>query len=454
MTQRPPTQTPTQEAAYLEAYESLRNNGYAHDPDWAQTLRADAIGKFKEMGFPIARRGNEEWKYTDIRSIATTPFHLPDSPATLDLSDRRLRSVALGRLDWNRLAFVDGVYSERLSSLQSLPEGVRVVNLAEAMRSSSDIVQEYLARYADCQANPFVALNTAFMHDGALVSIPDGAVVEEPIHLLFISTGKQETVSNPRVLLVTGKDSSATVIESYATLAQGRYFTNSVTEVLPGPGAALRYYKVQQQSDKAFHITNTRVVMPRDASFSSVNIDLGGRLTRNNLDVLITGEGASVNLTGLYMPTGVQHVDNQVIVDHAVGHTTARELYKGILNGKSRSVFHGSIIVREKAVKVDAIQEDKNLLLSDGAEADTKPAFWIYCDDVKCAHGAACGQIDEDVLFYLRSRGLSDTAARHLLVQGFVADIIESIRYEPLRVKIDALVKARLARWLGAEEAA
>jgi Fe-S cluster assembly protein SufD len=454
MTLRPQTQTPTQEAAYLKAYELLQSNGFASDPAWAQTLRADAMAKFKGMGFPVTRRGNEEWKYTDIRSIATTPFRLPDSPATLELSDRRLKTAALGRLDWTRLAFVDGIYSERLSSVQSLPEGVRVVNLAEAMQSSPDIVREYLARHADYQANPFVALNTAFMHDGALVYIPDGAVVGEPIHLLFIATGKQATVSSPRVLLITGKDSSATVIESYTTLAQSRYFTNSVTEALPGPGAALRYYKVQQQSDKAFHITNTRVVMPRDASFSSVNIDLGGRLTRNNLDVLITGEGASVNLAGLYMPTGVQHVDNQVIVDHAVGHTTAKELYKGILNGKSRSIFHGSIIVRENAVKVDSMQEDKNLLLSDGAEADTKPAFWIYCDDVRCAHGAACGQIDEDVLFYLRSRGLSDTAARHLLVQGFVADIVESIKFVPLRIKIDALVKARLAKWLGAEESA
>ena len=453
MTQRPTTQAPTQEAAYLEAYESLRSNGYARDPDWAQSLRADAIGRFKEMGFPITRRGNEEWKYTDIRSIATAQFQLPESPATLELSDRRLRAVALGRLEGNRLAFVDGVYSEGLSSTESLPAGVTVVNLSEAMRSSPELVRDYLARHADYRANPFVALNTAFMHDGALVHIPDGAIVEEPIHILFIATGKRETVSNPRVLLITGRDSSATVIESYAALSQGRYFTNSVTEVLPGPGAALRYYKVQQQSDKAFHITNTRVIMPRDSSFSSVNIDLGGRLTRNNLDVLMTGEGASVNLTGLYMPTGVQHVDNQVIIDHAVGYTTTRELYKGILNGKSRSVFHGSIIVREKAVKVDAIQEDKNLLLSDGAEADTKPAFWIYCDDVKCAHGAACGQIDEDVLFYLRSRGLSDTAARHLMVQGFVADVIASIKYEPLRTKIDALVKTRLAQWLGSDGA-
>ena len=453
MTQRPTTQAPTQEAAYLEAYESLQSNGFARDPDWAQSLRADAIGRFKEMGFPITRRGNEEWKYTDIRSIATAQFQLPESPATLELSDRRLRAVALGRLERNRLAFVDGVYSEGLSSTESLPAGVTVVNLSEAMRSSPELVRDYLARHADYRANPFVALNTAFMHDGALVHIPDGAIVEEPIHILFIATGKRETVSNPRVLLITGRDSSATVIESYAALSQGRYFTNSVTEVLPGPGAALRYYKVQQQSDKAFHITNTRVIMPRDSSFSSVNIDLGGRLTRNNLDVLMTGEGASVNLTGLYMPTGVQHVDNQVIIDHAVGYTTTRELYKGILNGKSRSVFHGSIIVREKAVKVDAIQEDKNLLLSDGAEADTKPAFWIYCDDVKCAHGAACGQIDEDVLFYLRSRGLSDTAARHLMVQGFVADVIASIKYEPLRTKIDALVKTRLAQWLGSDGA-
>ena len=298
-----------------------------------------------------------------------------------------------------------------------------------------------------------VALNTAFVHHGAFVHIPDGATVEEPIHLLFVSTAREEdTVTHPRVLIITGRDSSATVIESYGCLSDTRYFTNAVTELSLGQGSALRYYKVQRQSEQAFHITNTQAVLSQDSHLSSVNLDLGGGLVRNNLSALMEAQGAGCMLNGLYLVTRSQHVDNQVVVDHAKGYTTTRELYKGILDGKSRSVFHGSIIVREGAAKVDADQSDKNLLLSDQAEADTKPAFWIYCDDVICRHGAACGQIDEDALFYLRTRGLSEEAARRFLVRAFVSEVIDSIQCKPYRDHVDSLVQSTLRQWLGSDE--
>ncbi|MCZ6891291.1 MAG: Fe-S cluster assembly protein SufD, partial [Chloroflexi bacterium] len=305
------------------------------------------------------------------------------------------------------------------------------------------------------EANAFVALNTAFIHHGAFVHIPDGIRVEEPILLLFLSTAKDEdTVSHPRVLIVTGRESEATLIESYGSLADARHFVNAVAEVVVGQNSTLRYYTIQRQGEQAFHVTNTQAVLDRDASLSSVNIDLGGGLVRHNLNVLMGAEGASCILNGLYMTTRSQHVDNQVVIDHAKGHTTARELYKGILDGKSRTVFHGSIIVREGARKVDADQSDKNLLLSDQAEADTKPAFWIYCDDVKCTHGASCGQIDEEALFYMRSRGIGDREARSLLVRGFVSEIVDSIEYEPYRKHVDGLVQSTLREWLGGDEAA
>ncbi len=449
MTQHPSTQ----KQSYLQAFDSFQKDGAAGDPPWAHTLRKVAISRFDELGFPTARRGNEEWKYTDVGPIAKAPFRLPVTPGPATLEAGELERLTFGEPSWSRLVFVDGLYAEHLSSVLSLPAGVSVVNLAEAMMVSANRLEQHLARYASVETNAFTALNTAFVHDGAFVYIPDGTVVEEPIHLLFITTSReQDTVTYPRVLIVMGKESQATVIESYGAISDGPYFTNAVTELAIGPGALIQHYKLQRQSEQAFHITNTHVALARDSSITSVNIDLGGGLVRNNLNVLMGAEGASCTLNGLYMVTGTQHVDNQVVVDHAKGYTITRELYKGILDGKSRSVFHGSIIVRKDAVKVDAEQSDKNLLLSDQAEADTKPAFWIYCDDVKCLHGAACGQMDEDALFYLRSRGLSEQAARRVLTRGFVSEIIDSIDYAPFSAHIDELVQAKLGEWLGDEE--
>jgi Fe-S cluster assembly protein SufD len=446
MTQRPATQ----EKAYLATLESLELNGYANDPSWAHDLRQAAMSRFQSLGFPTARRGNEEWKYTDVGPIAKTPFQSLDSAALAQVDAADVERASFGVSGWSQLVFVNGSYAEGLSSVSSLPAGVMVVDLAQAMKATPDLVREHLARHADSETRAFTALNTAFIHEGAFVHVPDGILVEEPIRLLFLSTShEQQTVSHSRVLIVVGKDSKATIIEAYGGVSDGGYFSNAVTEIVVGDGARVEYYKVQQQSDRAFHITTTDVALGRDCYFSSINIDLGGRLVRNNLKVLTEGEGSSCILNGLYLVNGTQHVDNEVIIDHAKPYTTSRELYKGILDGKSRSVFHGSIIVRAGAVKVNANQVDKNLLLSDQAEADTKPAFWIYCDDVKCGHGAACGQIDENALFYLRSRGIDEKTARGLLTSAFVSEVIESIANEPLRGQVDGLVRAKLQEWLG-----
>ena len=440
----------TPEERYRLALESFERDGFATDPSWLADLRRAAMSSFSKLGFPTARRGNEEWKYTDVSPIAKTAFSpvVSSTPPALKIGD--LKEFTFGEV-WPRLVFIDGAYVKRLSSVSSLPDGVTVANLAAAMSAQPALLEEHLARYADHQSNAFTALNTAFLHEGALVHIPDGVILEKPLYILFLSTSQEPAaVFQPRVLILLGKDSKATVIENYAALSSGVYFANAVTEAVVGPGSALKYYKLQRQSEQASHITTTQVSLQRDSSFSSVNIDLGGGLVRNNLNVLTDGEGASCALNGLYMVTGAQHVDNQVIIDHAKPYTTSREVYKGILDGKSRSVFHGSIFVRKDARKVDARQEDKNLLLSPLAEADTKPAFWIYCDDVKCSHGAACGQIDENALFYLRSRGLDEKAARRFLVYGFVSEVVNSIENEAFRAHIDGLVQAKLEDWLGA----
>ena len=438
----------TQEEAYLAASESFESNGASRDPAWVRDLRKAALSRFRELGFPTARRGNEEWKYTDVGPIARVPVQPAASAPQLTSSD--VEQASFGEPHWPQLVFVNGRYDGRLSTLDSLPDGVTASNLSDAMQSTPDLVQQHLARYADYESNAFAALNTAFVHDGAFVHIPKGVQVEDPIRLLFLTTAdNEETVAHPRVLIVAGEDSRATVIESYKGISDGQYFTNAVSEVLVGAGAKMDYYKVQRQSHQAYQITTTDVALDRNGSFASVNIDMGARLTRNNLNLLTLDQDCSCTLDGFYMVNGSQHVDNQVIIDHAKPYTTSRELYKGILDGRSRSVFHGSIIVREGAVKVNANQVDKNLILSDQAEADTKPAFWIYCDDVKCGHGAACGQMDPNALFYLRSRGIDEQTAKSLLTRAFLAEVISSIGNDVFRSQIDALVQDTLREWLG-----
>jgi Fe-S cluster assembly protein SufD len=353
----------------------------------------------------------------------------------------------------NRLVFLDGHLVEELSSLLAVPNDKYAVNLAEAITSSEETLEKHLAHPVDLKTNPFVSLNTAFMNEGAFINIPDESIVEEPIYLFFLTTAKEEnTVVYPRVLIVAGEKSKATIIEIHSSLfnnsTQHQCFTNAVTEIVMEKDSQLSYYKTQTQPHESFHVTHTQATLGQNSNFTSLNFDLGGGLVRNNLNILMNATGARCTLNGLYMLTGSQHIDNQVIVEHTQGHTTTRELYKGVLDGQARSVFHGSIIVREGAVKVDADQSDKNLLLSDHAEADTKPAFWIYCDDVRCSHGAACGKLDENALFYLRSRGISDQAARTLMTHGFVTDIIESIGHAPYRSNIDVIVRNTLDQWL------
>ena len=440
-----PQQSVTELDRYLVAFESFQRNGAANDPLWAQRLRQEAMSRFRELGLPTARRGNEEWKYTDIRPIAKAPLQPLVTPQPVTMDAQMLDQYAFGEAGWNRMVLADGTYAPELALLSSLPGEVRAVNLADAMVSEADLVERHLARYADYESHAFTALNTAFAREGVFLHVPDGTVIEKPVHLLYLSTaGGHDMVTNPRALILVGKGSEATIIESYGGLTDGRYLTNSVTELVLEPGAVVNYYRVQRHSEEAYHVATTEVVLGRDSSLSSFTLDLGGGLARNNLHVLLDGEGASCVLNGVYIVTRSQHVDNQVLIDHAKPSTTSRELYKGILDGKSRAVFHGGITVRQNAQKVDARQEDRNLLLSDGAEADTKPTFWIYADDVKCSHGAACGKLDESALFYLRSRGIGEGEAREILIRGFVSEVVDTIGSEPIRARANELVMAKL----------
>lgn len=452
------TQQATHEARYVAAFEAAEHDGAAHDPAWLRELRRDAMAEFTRAGFPTERRGNEPWKYTDVRSLASTAFAAPEGtepPEELDLSPYELPCPRV-----HQLVFVDGRYAPQLST-DPPSEGARsshvffehgdgpiVGRLAEAAHYDVPLVREHLGKHAGAAAGAFTSLNTAFVRDGAFVSIPDGVSVPEPIYLLFISTGQSEpavpAVTYPRVLIVAGRDSAATVLVSFESLGDGAYFTDAVTEVVAGPGARLRCVTLQRESPAAYHVSTTQVVQARDSSVSSVAVDLGGGLVRHDLSVLLAEPGAAASLGGLYLGRGERHVDNHTFVDHAVPGASSDEVYKGILDDDSRGVFVGHVLVRPGAQHTVAHQVNKNLLLSDGAEADTQPKLEIFADDVTCTHGAAVGQLDPAALFYLSSRGIGPETARSLLVHGFVREVVDSIADDAVRQYTDDAVMAAL----------
>lgn len=444
---RAPTQI-TPQLAYLESFQK----GFAlNGPVWLQRIRAEGMACFEEKGFPTHRE--EDWKYTNVAPIAKATF-TPSWDCIRGEEPRfDIGPFTFGEPNWSRLVFVNGVYSEALSCASNLPEGVRVTTMADAIARESEVIEEHLSRYASYHDNAFTALNTAFIHDGAFIYVPEGKVVEEPIHLLFVAAGSREAiVSHPRNLVIVGRGSTATIIESYVCLSNGAYFNNAVTEIVTGSDTQVEYYKLQRESETAFHVGTTQVHQGRDSRFSSFYLDIGAKLARHNLNVLLDGNGSECNLDGLYFVTGEQHIDNHTMVDHLSSHTTSRQLYKGILGGRSRAVFNGKVVTRKGTIQVDANQTNKNLLLSDYAQANTKPQLEIFADDVKCGHGATVGQLDEDAVFYMNSRGIDHENARTLLTYGFARDVVDRIRIERVRAVLDDLVLVWLQRDLATKE--
>jgi Fe-S cluster assembly protein SufD len=345
------------------------------------------------------------------------------------------------------LVFVDGRFSARLSSRGELPAGVVVTSLAHALERGSDLsgrVEPWLGQLARYEDHPFVALNTAFLRDGAFVWVPRGAVAG-PVHLLFLSSADEDgraTVSFPRNLIVTGENSQLTLVETYAGV--GSYFNCPVTELVAGPGSVVDHYKVQRESRDAYHMATFQIQGERGCAPSSHSIAIGGALVRNDVNAVLAGEGIDCILNGLYVLEGSQFVDNHMRVEHAMPHCASHELYKGVLDGKARSIFNGLIHVHPGAQKTDAKQSNRNLLLSRDAVANSNPQLEIYAADVKCTHGSTVGQLDEDAVFYLRSRGIGMEAARSLLTYAFASDIVERIKVEPVRRDLEEFLFSRL----------
>ena len=439
------TQTLANRETYVFDFQALAEKGAAETPIWLREARRLAFDQFTELGFPTARRGNEKWKYTNVGPIADAPFQYPaDGPSSIP-AEADVRSRAPWVEEWMSLVFINGRYHEGLSKVPSSPSSVRVSSLSNAIRSDDGLIESRLAQAASMEEDAFIALNTAFVDDGALIHVPEGAVLEVPVHLLFISTGGDEpTVSYPRVLVVAGEGSRATIVESYVGLSQVRYFTDAVSEMYIGKGAEIDHYRLLLESELAFHVAAARVHQSEDSVFSSRTFEKGPALGRYDLNVTLDGPGSSCFLNGLYLTGGVQHMDNLVNIDHVKPGCTSRLYYKGILDGKSRAVFGGTVWVRKDAQKTDAMQSDKNLVLSPDAEVDSKPALFIYADDVKCGHGATAGNIDQDMVFYMRSRGIDLEAASRLLIYGFASEIIDTVREPQLRLYLEDMFLASL----------
>jgi Fe-S cluster assembly protein SufD len=421
--------------AYLESFARLSRSA-VRDPRWLSELRQEAIDRFAEMGFPA--RTDEEWRFTNLTPLTRTAFvpaNGQSSPAARQIVNDAVFDAGSGP----RLVFVNGRYDKALSR-----PGSEKLKLGRFSDFDPDELKHYLGQYAAYLDHPFIALNTAFLGDGACLIVPAGYEACEPVHIVFLSTaGSEPLVSHPRLLIVAEPRARATVLESYAGPEGETYFTNAVSEIVVQDQAAVDHYKVQREGRQAFHVATLQAFLGRAATFRTHMIGMGGSLVRNEVNAVAGDEGSESTVNGLYLANGRQHMDNRTFIDHAKPHCTSHELYKGVLDGQARGVFNGKIRVAQDAQKTDAKQTNKTLLLSEDAQINTKPQLEIYADDVKCTHGATVGQLSDEALFYLRSRGIGVEAARGLLTFAFANDIISRIQIEPVRESLEDMLLSR-----------
>jgi Fe-S cluster assembly protein SufD len=422
--------------SHIENFRRLPGGG----PSSLAALRERGLARFSESGYPTTRL--EDWKYTDLAPLARQTFALPAAAEPHAAAALAARARLGGAVE---LVFVNGHFAPALSSRAALPQGAVAGSLAEALRTHAALVEPHLGRYAafDQADESLTALNTAFIRDGVFVYAPAGTVIEAPIHCLFVShTADGATVTYPRTLIVADENSRLTVVEQY--VGEGTYWTDTVTEAVVGAGAALAHYKVQREGERAYHIGVVTAEQAADSRFSSHAVTLGAALARSDVVTRLDAPGAACTFDGLYLASGAQHVDHHTTIDHRQPRGTSRELYKGIMDGRSTGVFNGKVFVRPHAQQSDAQQMNKNLLLSDDAQIETKPQLEIFADDVKCSHGATIGQLDDDSVFYLRTRGIDAPTARQMLILAFANELVAKVAVAPLREQLTREIEIRL----------
>jgi Fe-S cluster assembly protein SufD len=426
--------------AYTRDFESLLS-ATPEQPEWVRVRRRAALERFTALGFPTTKI--EDWHYTSVAPIAESEFMALSSPGGgITAADVEASSFGGG---WHRLVFVNGRFSEELSAPGLLPRGARVMPLGDAWSEMGPLLERHLARIASFEDAAFTALNTAHIVDGLVVHLDRDTVLDRPIEVLHLSDAMAARgIMQPRVLIVAERNSRATVLESFVAMGDAHYFTNSVTEICLAEGATLTHLKLQQESQRAFHVATVEATQAKDSHFFSFSFGTGGDLSRTNVYTHLNGEGCGATLNGLYMLDRDQHMDHQTAIEHVAPNCYSRELYKGVLDGTSHGVFNGKVYVHPEAQKTDGKQTNNTLLLSEKAQIDTKPQLEIFADDVRCTHGATIGRLDETALFYMKSRGISSTHARELLTYAFAADVLETIEVDAVR---EGLERATLRRF-------
>jgi Fe-S cluster assembly protein SufD len=428
-------QTSPNVAHYAAEYRRSLEQGPAQ-PRWVGQARDSAMAQFERLGFPTTKL--EQWRFTSVTPIAERTFALAKDGVAAAKAQTQPLSAPIAHA-----VCVNGRFVPQLSQLDKLPKGVQLIGLEAAIASHPTLIEPYLAKLSLTETNSFTSLNTAFLRDGVVLMIPARTVVEQPIEVTFASVAEGSgSVSHPRLLIVAGEASQATVLERY--VGTGAAFTNAVGEVWLGANAVIDHYKLQEEPADAFHIASLFLHCARSGTFSSHSLTFGGGIARNDVVATLDGEGIDCTLNGLYVGRGNQLIDNHTTIDHAMPHCGSHEIYKGILGDQSRAVFNGKIIVRPDAQKTDAKQTNKALLLSDEANINSKPELEIFANDVKCTHGAAIGQLDEAAMFYLRSRGLGVSESRAILVHAFAGDILNRVKIAPVREYVEGILTARL----------
>jgi Fe-S cluster assembly protein SufD len=415
---------------YIERYQALVDSLPGQNLSWLNTLRQLALGSFQATGFPSPRE--EEWRYTNVTALEKKLFTpLSVSPPT-SLDKEWLETYQLPDA-WS-LVLVDGYFNPWLSSLSGLPDRVITTNISEALKNYPDQVKKLFGTTLEREYNGFLAFNTAYFSDGAFIEIPAGINLEKPLHILHIST-HNEALANTRSLIGLNVNASAKIIETFVGLPGASYLTAAVTEIRLGENGSLDHYKLQVETDKAYHFGGVYVKQEKSSRFTQNNLSFGGLLARNEIHAELA-IAAECEMNGLFLAKGRQHVDNHTLIQHTEPHGISRETYRGVLADRARGVFQGRIVVHPQAQKTSAEMNNRNLLLSDDAEIDAKPQLEILADDVKCSHGVAVGQLDPESIFYLVSRGVDRETAKNMLTFAFANEMVEKIGLESLRKRV------------------
>ena len=432
-----------QRTTIMNHYQSAfreREKRFLNQRQFIHLLRNDAFNQFMEMGFPTTR--TEAWRSTNVSSLVKIPFTLPNGESGA-INKKFLDSYLLQNS--HRIVIINGKISSTLSDFDRLSDSVTVQSLSAAIQDSPELLERHLGKYANSAERPFVALNSAFLSDGLFLLIKRRQTIEVPIHLIFLSTpSKQNTIFHWRNLILTDKESHVTLIEHYIGSEGFRYFSNGVTEIVSEENATLQHIKIQQESHDSYHISTTQIQQMTNSQISSHHITIGANLTRNNVNVALSGEGTHCSINGLTLSKEKQHMDNHTMIEHKKPNCISRELFKGIYDDHSHGVFNGRIIVHKNAQKTDAEQTNRNLILSGNAKVNSNPQLEIHADDVKCSHGSSTGELDEEALFYLRSRGINLNEAIKILINGFANEVIDQINFTPLKDRLNHL----LLEWL------